>query len=793
MINTKLPIFLSIALLAMSSPLFAQSSEVEVRAFEWPSYGADAGHTRYAPLSQINADNFSDLQVAWRFKTDNMGPQPEFNFQSTPLMVNGVLYTTGGTRRAVTALDAETGEQYWLYSLDEGERSSNAPRRLSGRGLAYWTDGTEERILYVTPGYQLIALDASTGRPIVDFGLNGIIDLRDTLDQNVNYETDHIGLHSPPAIAKNVVVVGAAHSPFAPPDQKSNVNGYVRGFDVISGELLWTFHTVPQPGELGYETWLEGSAQRAGGNSGVWATISIDEDLELVYLPVESPYSDMYGGLRPGDNLFGESLVAVDLNTGERVWHYQLSHHALWDHDIPSAPIFVNAVKDGRIVKAVAQATKQGFLFVFDRATGEPVWPIEEQPVPAGDVPGEWYSPTQPIPSIKYGHQGVALDDLIDFTPELRAEAERLVESHRMGPIYTPPVLANPDGPISTLSVMGGSNWPGGAYDPESNIVYVTAGVRMLGISICEYAQGSELPYGICFGEDLGIFGAPPLTVQGLPLLKPPYGTIAAIDMTDGQVLWEIPNGETPDEVKNHPALAGLDIERTGRQGTPGALVTKSLLIVAEPGFGPTPNGRRGSMLRAYDKATGLEVDAIQLPAPQSGSPMTYMVNGIQYLVIAVSGSGYSGELIAFKAPVAGSESNSVNTINSEAGQAQMLDQQNIWQGVYTDNQALRGNIIYTENCIDCHGAALQGVEMSPALTGFTFNSNWNGQTLKVIQERINTMPPTTPGSLTSSQTLDVIAYILSEGNFPAGNVELGNSAGLERIYFSSTFEESSP
>lgn len=786
MIKTKVPILLSIALLALTSLLFAQSNSDEMRDFEWPSYGADTGHTRYAPLDQINADNFSDLQIAWRFKTDNMGPQPEFNFQSTPLMVNGVLYTTGGTRRAVTALDAETGEQFWLYSLDEGERSSNAPRRLSGRGLAYWTDGSEERILYVTPGYQLIALNAATGRPVTDFGVNGIIDLRDTLDQDVNYETDHIGLHSPPAIAKNVVVVGAAHSPFAPPDQKSNVNGYVRGFDVITGDLLWTFHTVPQPGEMGYETWLEGSAQRAGGNSGVWATISIDEDLELVYLPVESPYSDMYGGLRPGDNLFGESLVAVDLYTGERVWHYQLSHHALWDHDIPTAPIFVNAVKDGRVVKAVAQPTKQGFLFVFDRETGEPVWPIEEQAVPVGDVPDEWYSPTQPIPSIKYGHQGVTIDDLIDFTPELRAEAERLVESHRMGPIYTPPVLGNPDGPISTLSVMGGSNWPGGAYDPETNIVYVTAGIRMLGITICEYERGSDLPYGICFGENLGIFGAPPLTVQGLPLLKPPYGTIAAIDMTDGQVLWEIPNGETPEEVKNHPALAGLDIGRTGRQGTPGALATKSLLIVAEPGFGPTPNGLRGSMLRAYDKATGLEVAALQLPAPQSGSPMTYMLNGTQYLVIAVSGSGYSGELIAFKVPKEGENRASLVLDNNDIAVAQMADQSNIWQGVYTNNQAQRGSSIYTEQCVECHGAALQGVEMAPALTGLAFNSNWNGQTLGAMRERMNTMPPTSPGRLSSSQTLDLIAYILSAGNFPAGNTELGNSGELGQIYFSS-------
>jgi mono/diheme cytochrome c family protein len=308
----------------------------------------------------------------------------------------------------------------------------------------------------------------------------------------------------------------------------------------------------------------------------------------------------------------------------------------------------------------------------------------------------------------------------------------------------------------------------------------------MLGITICEYERGSDLPYGICFGENLGIFGAPPLTVQGLPLLKPPYGTIAAIDMTDGQVLWEIPNGETPEEVKNHPALAGLDVGRTGRQGTPGALATKSLLIVAEPGFGPTPNGLRGSMLRAYDKATGLEVAALQLPAPQSGSPMTYMLNGTQYLVIAVSGSGYSGELIAFKVPNEGVNTASLVQDNNDSAVPQMADQSNIWQGVYTNNQAQRGSSIYTEQCGECHGAALQGVEMAPALTGLAFNSNWNGQTLGAMHERMNTMPPTTPGSLSSSQTLDLIAYILSAGNFPAGNTELGNSGELGQIYFSS-------
>jgi quinoprotein glucose dehydrogenase len=622
---------------------------------EWPHFGGDLGSTRYSALDQINARNFGSLEIAWRYSTANLGPTPEFRFQSTPLVVGGVLYTTGGSRRAVTALDAATGEQLWVFSLNEGARGVGAARRLSGRGLAFWQKGSDKRVVYVTPGYQLIALNAETGRPIERFGDGGIVDLWKSMDQGDDWDKSQIGTHSPPTIANDVVIVGAAHTPLAPADQAENVVGYIRGFDVVTGKLLWTFHTIPRRGEPGYETWLDGSAEKGkgAGNAGVWATISADEALGLAYLPVESPYGDMYGGLRPGANLYGESIVAVDVRTGERRWHFQTSHHPLWDYDLPTAPILVDAVKDGVTVKALAQPTKQGLLFVLNRETGEPIWPIEEKPVPPGSVPGEWYSPTQPIPTLRYGHQGVAIDDLIDFTPELRAEAERIVARHRIGPIYTPAVPFDPNGPISTLMVMGGSNWPGGAYDPETQIVYVTASVGVNSMTICRYAEGSAMPHGICLGRDAGAFGGlRNITVQGLPLLKPPYGTIAAIDLSAGEVLWEIPNGETPEEIKNHPALAGVNLGRTGRAGQPpGALATKTLLIAAEPGYGPTPDGARGSMLRAYDKRTGRELAALQLPAPQSGSPMTYMVDGRQYLVIAVSGDNHPGELIAFAVP----------------------------------------------------------------------------------------------------------------------------------------------
>jgi quinoprotein glucose dehydrogenase len=647
----KMQARLSRAILVPVFFIVAHDANAQTANGQWPTYGGDLGHTRYAPFDQIDASNFGALEIAWRFSVANMGPTPETRFQSTPLVVDGVLYTTGGTRRAVTALDAATGEQLWVYGLNEGARGEEAPRQLSGRGLAFWRRGDDKRVVYVTPGYQLVALNAKTGRPIESFGNGGIVDLKASLDQGDDWDRTQIGTNSPPTIAGDVVMVPAAHTPLAPPDQAKNVIGYIRGFDVVTGRLLWTFHTVPRRGEPGYETWLNGSAETGGGNAGVWATISADEELGLAYLPVESPYGDMYGGLRPGANLYGESIVAVEIKTGKYRWHFQTSHHPLWDYDIPTAPILVDAVKDGRTVKALAQATKQGLLFVLNRETGEPVWPIPEVPVPRGSVPGEWYSPTQPIPTIRYGHQGIERDDLIDFTPELRAEAERVVAPHLMGPIYTPAVPFNPNGPVSTLMVMGGSNWPGGSYDPDSHIVYVTASVAVNSMTICRYDEGSVMPHGICLGPEAGAFGGvrnP--SVQGLPLIKPPYGTIAAIDLTKGEVLWEIPNGETPENVKNHPALAGLELGRTGRAGQPpGALATKTLLIAAEPGYGPTPDGKRGSMLRAYDKRTGRELAALQLPAPQSGSPMTYMLEGWQYLVIAVSANDYPGELLAFR------------------------------------------------------------------------------------------------------------------------------------------------
>jgi quinoprotein glucose dehydrogenase len=635
---------------------------------EWPSYGGDVGSTRYSPLDQINSSNFSRLQVAWRFKTDNLGPTPEGNLEGTPLMVKGVLYATAGTRRTVIALDAATGELLWKYSENEGERGKAAPRALSGRGLAYWTDGTEERVIYVTPGYRMIALNAKNGSPVNSFGKNGVVDLKDDDDQVIDQLNPDIGLHSAPVIANNVIVVGAAHKPGGVPKSKTNVKGYVRGFDAKTGKRLWTFHTIPKPGEFGINTWEQDSWAYTG-NTGSWGQASIDPDLNMVYIGVEMPTGDYYGGHRPGSNLFSESIVALDLHTGQRKWHYQYIHHGIWDMDNPCPPILADITIGGRTVKAVAQPTKQAFMYVLNRETGQPIWPIVERPVEKGDVPGEWYSPTQPFPTKPpaFARQGVSIDELIDFTPELRAEAVKLVARYKIGPMYTPPVVSNPRGPLATLTLAtggGGANWPGGSYDPETHIAYVSAQTAISPIGLVPPTGGrsdmnfisGQSPYEPLPGPEDSTAGASGggrggVNVRGLPLIKPPYGTITAVDLNRGEILWQVPHGDTPDNIKNNPALKGRTIPKTGRPGQAGQLVTKTLLIAGEKGVATQPDGRIGALLRAYDKGTGQDVGSVYMPAPQSGSPMTYSVNGKQYIVVAISGQGYNGEYVAFKLP----------------------------------------------------------------------------------------------------------------------------------------------
>ncbi len=626
-------------------------------AGEWPTYGGDLASTRYSPLDQIAAGNFSSLDVAWRFRTGNLGPEVETNFQATPLMAGGRLFFTAGTSRAAVAVDAGTGELLWMHRLEEGERGDGAPRRLSGRGLAYWTDGAEERVLYVTRGYHLVALDARTGLPVPGFGIDGIVDLKADYDQALDPVTGEVGLHAAPIVARNVVIIGAAHLAGGAPRSMTNTKGYVRGFDVRTGKRLWTFHTIPRPGEFGNDTWLN-DAWSYTGNTGVWAQMSVDEELGLVYMPVELPTGDYYGGHRPGNNLFAESVVAIEIETGRRRWHYQLVHHGIWDFDIPCAPIVMNLNVDGRRIKAVAQPTKQSWVYVFDAATGEPVWPIEERPVETGDVPGEWYSPTQPFVTKPpaFDRQGVTVDDLIDFTPELRAEALKRIEMYKIGPLFTPPVVSRWERPRATLTLptaTGGANWQGGSFDPETGMFYIfsntSIGQRGLVPGDSErtdfrYVNGIAPP-------PPGAESAPGLNVQGLPLAKPPYGRITALDMNRGELVWQIAHGETPDDIRDHPALKGLNIPRTGRQGRIGVLTTKTLVIAGEGGTFTTPSGERGAMLRAYDKATGREVGEVYMPAPQTGSPMTYLHEGQQYLAVAIGMNGYGAELLVFRLP----------------------------------------------------------------------------------------------------------------------------------------------
>ncbi len=654
---------------------------------EWPHYAGDWRGSRYSPLDQINAATFNKLEVAWRFKTDNLGPRPEYNLEGTPLMVKGVLYTTAGSRRAVIALDAKTGELLWVHSINEGKRADVSPRKLSGRGLAYWTDGKgDERIVYVTVGYRLVVLNAKTGQPVNSFGKGGIVDLKQGLvtgtGTQIDLETGEAGLLATPTVAKDVVIVGMALGEGLVIPTHNNTKGVVRAFDVRTGQKLWEFNTIPRPGEFGNDTWLE-SSWAFNGKVGVWTQITVDEELGLVYVPVETPASDLYGGHRPGNNLFAESIVCLDLKTGKRKWHYQIVHHPLWNLDMAAAPLLADLTVEGRHVKAVALPTRQSMLFLFDRVTGQPLWPIEERPVPKGDVPGEWYSPTQPFPTKPpaYARNHLKIpDDLIDFTPELRAEALEIVQRYQVGPLYTPPSLGRADGLLGTLTIGhfgGGTSWPGAAFDPETNVFYShvgNAGLNVLsvappptGTSDVRYVSGvagraisrgvgagnpsPEPAGGAAAGDGRGLSGVNP---QGLPLVKPPYGMLVAIDMNRAELLWQVPHGDTPDIVRNHPALKGLNIPKTG-QGGPGSnvgvLITKTLVIVGDR-FATSPPGRlRGAMLRAYEKKTGQEVGAVWMPAGQTGGPMTYMWEGKQYLVVAVGLGSFPGEYIAFRLP----------------------------------------------------------------------------------------------------------------------------------------------
>lgn len=630
------------SMLLFASALAAQTG---APAGEWPAWGGDDGSTRYSPLSSIDAGNVDQIEIAWRWKMDNFGPSPEGRSQTVPLMVGGVLYATAGMNRDVVAIDAATGQTLWMYRNDEGERSERAPRRNSGRGVAYWTDGSGAgRIVTITPGYHLVALDALTGVPVPDFGNGGVVDLMSGL--RVPEGVDPVGMignSSPPVIANGVVVVGPAFLTGFRPVSMANVKGDIRGFDVRTGRELWSFHTIPDEGAPGAETWEDGSA-RYTGNVGAWPPFSADEELGLVYVPVEAPTSDLYGGHRLGDNLYSSSLVALETRTGRLAWHYQIIHHDIWDYDMPSAPILLDVDVEGRgPSRLVVALTKQGWAFVFDRETGEPIWPIEERPVGASDVPGERTSPTQPFPSrpAPFDLQGLTSDDVIDYTPALRAEALEILERYRYGPIYTPPSVLSEDGSeLGTILIpgaLGAAAWEGGAVDVESGVLYVGSSTIVTAAALAPDPEATDMRF-------IQSRAAVTPTVQGLPIVKPPYGRITAIDLTTGDHLWMIPNGATPAAIADNPALAGIDLPRTGKATRAGTLVTRTLLFAGE-GWGGDP------WLRAIDKATGEIVHEIELPGTQNGHPITYEVDGRQFIVLSVGGRGQVPELVALALP----------------------------------------------------------------------------------------------------------------------------------------------
>ena len=624
---------------------------------EWRSYASDAGSTKFTNLSQIHGDNFRELEIAWTWASIDgeldleglLGSAAEDisfgRLQATPLMIEGVLYMITALNQ-VAALDATSGELLWSFNPQAYLSGySISPLGYHHRGVAYWSDGKESRILFATNDGYLHSLNADSGVPDSSFG-GGRLDMTEGIPRADRELVDYsgavpLGTVSPPVVIGDVLVVNQITS--NRPHYKERPPTWVRGYNIRTGELIWTFHTIPQGGEFGVETWQEES-WRYTGNGGVWTQMSADLELGYVYLPTEAPTNDYYGGHRPGDNLFTQSVVAVNALTGERVWHFQMIHHGLWDYDTPAAPNLMNIDVDGREIRALAQVTKQGWAYVFDRATGVPVWPMPELPVPEGMIPGERTSPTQPFPTKPpaFAVQGLTEEDLIDFTPELKAEALEIINNYVYGPIFTPASLpdesAGKRGTIFVPSAGGGANWPGAGFDPETGVLFVPA------------TNGAFTPYMGTLPEDesnfryyrlqnRGVVGP-----RGLPLLKPPYSTITAFDMNKGEILWQVPNGDRMARVEEHPDLEEIDLPPLGGGGRHPVLVTSTLLIHGQDmGYGPN--------LIARDKATGEELARIELSGAPQSAPMSYAVDDRQYIALGINDAP-NPKLVVFALPM---------------------------------------------------------------------------------------------------------------------------------------------
>jgi len=641
----------------VASTLPARSQEagaglsVTAKPGEWRFLNGDPQSTRYSSLGQIDRANFKALKIAWRWKPaippalPSLGGTAQGNgdpvlaiykSEATPIMAGGVLYESAGGQRVVAAIDAATGRQLWLWEgMDEGGRDRKAPRRNAGRGVAYWTDGKEERIFVVTTGFYLVALDAKSGKPVSSFGVGGAVDLMKEL--NVDFDhTTRIGNSSPPMVYKDTVIVPPALEEGFTPASMRNTPGYVMAFDARTGRQKWVFHTVPRDEELGAETW-EAKSNAYTGNTGVWAPISVDPELSYAYLPVETPTDDYYGGHRLGSNLFANSVVCLDIETGKTIWHYQITHHDIWNYDLPSAPALVNMTVAGRPIKALVQLTKQGYAYVLDRVTGQPVWPIEERPVPASEVPGERAWPTQPHPTkpAAYEYQGYVENDLVDFTPEFRAEAISIARQYRLGPLFTPPSQVKEGGTKGSWYNPGGTGgalWQGGGFDPETHYFYIPSKTGP-GIISVRNDPKSDLRFSRGPGADL--------SVQGLPILKPPYSRITTIDLNTGEFAWVVPLGTTPSRVSQHPALRGINVPNTGGINLHATLLVTKTLLIAGEGWGGAP------IIRAYDKKTGAVLAELSIPGMMGSMPMTYMVNGKQYIAFTVGSPTEPAELVA--------------------------------------------------------------------------------------------------------------------------------------------------
>ena len=598
-----------------------------VFAADWPSYGGDNGSQKYSELDQIDASNVAELTTAWIWESPDNATVAEnianenyravpAGFKATPIVIDGMMYVPSSFGRVV-AIDAASGVEQWVFDTEAWASGRPANLGYNSRGIGYWSSEEKNRVFFATNDATLWSLDALTGLPDMNFGVGGKVDLSLGLGRDIDKR--QYGVVSPPLVTNDIVVVNSIINDG--PTKKEMPPGNVRGFNPHTGEVVWMFETIPQAGAFGNETWENGSWEYTG-NTNSWTIMSADDELGIVYLPIGTPTNDWYGGLRHGDNLFAESLVAVKAKTGERLWHFQMVHHGVWDYDLPAAPTLVDLVVDGRAIKAVAQITKQGYTYVFDRLTGEPVWPIIETPVPQSTVPGEKLSPTQPIPTKPpaFELQGVSDETLVDFTPELRQEAERIIEQFDFGPLFTPPSLR---GTINIPGWGGGGWWTGAAFDPETGLYYIPSASIPIVVQL-EKADPSKSNLNYVRGGAMNVGGP-----QGLPLTKPPYGRIVATNLNSGEHEWVIPHGEG---IRQKIIDMGiLDPGPVGGPSRTGPLLTKTLLFVAQ-----VDNGR--NLMRAFDKASGAVIHEIELPLPPQGTPMTYSVADKQYLSIAIGG-----------------------------------------------------------------------------------------------------------------------------------------------------------